>query len=183
MSLKKLSLSLSLFAAFGLMACGDDSSSGSSSNVISCKFTSTETSYKTVAEGGDYYVVDESSIEGASHTSISTSIVPEEELEEACSTEGDVLDMMETKCEGNKVILTIKTVLPSEDAAKALLETQKKEAEQYCNEINGKTVEELEKAFDDDEGDEGCDEACQKELENLKPTEENQGDFTLPLEK
>ena len=154
MSLKKLSLSLSLFAAFGLMACGDDSSSGSSSDVISCKFSTTETSYKMVAEGGDYYVVDESSVDGPSHTSITTSIVPEEELKEACSTEGDVPGMMETKCEGNKLILTIKTVLPSEDAAKTLLEKQKNDAEKRCKEIDGKTVKEVEKSFFDDEGDE-----------------------------
>lgn len=193
MSLKKLSLSLSLFAAFGLMACGDDSSSDSNFNentVIKCDFSEpTETSYKMVAKGGDFYTEEKASYDGSSLKTINISILPDEAIEEMCSGEDNEVGMVKTSCDGNKMTQEITTALENEENAKGAFEASKNRAKKSCSDMDGKTVKEIQKSFDDegdDEDDENglikgddegeCDEECLRRLEEALEEQFGEGE-------
>lgn len=166
MSIKKFGLALSLFAAFGLMACGDDSSSSTNSGddaVVHCKFTSDATSFKSVTTDGDTTATVTGTLEKDVFT-IKFDMPDDGECEDDAD---DADESMTIECKDGLEIMT--HVVEGEEA-KAAFDTAKKEAESECKDSNGKTKAELndDEEDDDDDGDDSkCDEQCLKDLEAM----------------
>lgn len=180
MSLKKILLTLTLAASFGLVACGDDSStspsdsgksspstdkSGKSSkgddSVVHCSFSSDETSFKMETTDGDTTATITGTLENDVLTMV-TIVAPADD--DAC-TDLDEGEKCEIK-DGNEVITTTVDGLGAEMTFSMSVPVM----EEQCKDMDGKTKKEIEGNgdFDDEDGDfEGgeCDEQCMEELE------------------
>lgn len=173
MSIKKFGLALSLFAAFGLMACGDDSSSGSSSKtgdnkIISCKFTPGETSFKSVTTDGDTTAT----VTGKLEEGVFTFVYDGPDTGDCEEDAEDADEGMKVECKNGREIIT--QVVEGEEEAKMAFDESKKDTEEECKETNGKTKAEL----DDEDVDEGDDEggvACDEDCQNEEEMQQNVG--------
>ena len=172
MSLKKITLTLSLFAAFGLMACGDDSSSGSNSGsgdgaIVHCKFTSDATSFKSVTTDGDTTAT----VTGKLEKGVFTFVYDGPDTGECEEDAEDADEGMKVECKDGREIMT--QVVEDEDAAKMAFDESKKETEEECKDVDGKTKGELD---DDDDYDDNDDDSG---VTNCDIDEENCDDNAL----
>lgn len=127
MNMKKLGFALSLTAAFGLMACGDSSSSASG-GTPSCNVSSDANSVtRSMSYGGETVEVKQT-IEGDYLITASTyKGMPKEAVEEECQ-EAKYDRNAEVTCEGN-------TVTTKVEAAGVTVAKLKSQAEGMCKDI------------------------------------------------
>lgn len=139
MNFKKLGIVLTLSATFGLMACGDDSSSAS--NTISCKVSKTESSYKSVSKYMGEEIIFEVSIDDNGIMTTTETSPLDDYNRDDCEEEG-------VTCKDNKFIQTYTSAinLSEGDAAaikKEAIERASSQDEEECLAEDGKTLEEL----------------------------------------
>lgn len=140
MNMKKFGFALSLTAAFGLMACGDSSSSASS-DTPSCNVSSDANSVtRSMSYGGETFEVKQT-IEGDYLITASTfKGMPKEDIEEACQ-EAKYDSDAEVTCEGNTVTSKVQAGGVTVDKLKTI-------AEGMCKDISSGVN------MDDDDDDE-----------------------------
>lgn len=172
MTLKKIATSLMIASAFGLTACGDDSSSAS--DTISCKSTITDSSYKHTVTADGMTASIEITIENEGNMKV----VQKEPLE----TDRDVADCKQSleaaddealfgdvvSCDNKTMVIERNVSIPPTADPKEFLQNAYAEEEAFCKDINGKKLNDVKN--DDDEND------PQKEIEDFENTQQSDED-------
>lgn len=143
MKIQKVFAVAVVMGAFGLVACGDDSSSGSMDpNLVYCKITS-ESPYTMKMSASGVTVEEALSYDGMDITMRITTTYPSQTMAdfycEDAEYEAQYEDYMDVVCDGKSVAVTEK----DEGVSAAEFKMGTSLIKSMCEEINGMTLEEF----------------------------------------